>query len=251
MSRESEPVTIAEGGTAEGLVLVITRLVAIEGRVVDAATKGPIPGAVVADWDPEWPSFPTGRARVTADAAGRFRLDGMQRGSMVLHAVAEGHLKVKVDVAVSGEADAQVTVEMPPARSLEVLAVDEEGRPLEGATIHFETVQSSFNPPRTDARGIAAVPVPADGLGSIGKESRTLTVSLTGRVTAEVPVKDEDLAAGRIRAVLARAGSIAGRVVDHEGRPVGDRLTADDLDEVVYARRWSFKRHSEQPIPPI
>lgn len=218
VSRWSDRIRVAEGETVEGVVLVLTRLVAIEGQVVDAVTGTPVADAVVADWDPLGDTFPRGRLRGTTDPQGRFRLEGFARGNTRLHAVADGYLKTELSVGVSGEEDEEVLIRLSPARVLELLVVDEAGRPVEEALIF-----TGFNWPErtlTGADGLAHVEIPARGSEAESKSEAWVEVQKNGHTSARVELEDEPVIGARLTITLPRGGTLRGTVVDHEGVPL-------------------------------
>jgi RNA polymerase sigma-70 factor (ECF subfamily) len=222
VSRESEPATVAEGQTVEGIVLVMTRLVAVVGTVVDGITGNPVPGAVVADWDPDSSHFPAGRLKVTADGDGRFRLEGIPRGRLEIHAAAEGHLKARKLVEVSGEEDGDVRIELPPARDLVVRAIGEDGKPIAGAQVQCGFL---WPPPSegllTDASGLARVPVGASGFQTPQERSKAwIQVWTEEHAPQRIELTPAQIDEGRIEVMLRRAGRLLGKVVDHQGMPV-------------------------------
>ncbi len=222
MSRTSEKVTVSEGDIVEGIVLVMTRLVALTGKVVDEGTGRPIPGATVADWDPESRHFPDSRFRVETEQDGQFRKEGLPRGTILIYAVAPGYLKCKEQVEISGETDEECLVKLTPAKSLVLIVRDQNGRSVSGAYVHSHIV---WPPPpggiRTDSEGRAELPVPAAGL-DLKKDSSNAQIEIQkeGYAPGRLELTPEIIERGLVEVTLKGAGRIVGVVTDHLGEPI-------------------------------
>ncbi|MEM1415500.1 MAG: carboxypeptidase regulatory-like domain-containing protein [Myxococcota bacterium] len=193
----------------------------LEGTVLSRSDGEPVAGA-------ELTFEVRGASRsVRSDAQGRFRLEAREPGPHVL-AVAEaegffpwsptwGHSPVRFD-ARPGRVVRGLRVRLDPKRVLAVEVVDDEGRPMAGATV--------------EVRGALAGPVPLEPAAPTDAEGRTRLAAPRDAIVearAEGPRVGRarvDLAAelaGRLRITLApsdAAVAIAGRVVDTEGQPV-------------------------------
>ncbi len=237
----SGKIPVGAGETVHGVVLTMTRLVAVKGQVVDKVTGHPVPGAIVADWDLTDEHFPDGRLRVTADSKGRFRLEGFQRGSTTLHAAADGYLHTEASVGIAGRDDVETRIEMSRATRLLVEIKDEGGSPVEGARVYSGIVWPPRHDLQTDAAGRVVVPVPAAGIKEAIERGRAnLRIRAIGFAPAAIKVTPDLVAQGRVEVRLLRGGAITGRVVDHEGAAVsGIRVYA-------YRNRRGMGTHTNQ-----
>ncbi len=118
---------VGVGGGAEArdqapVVLTLSRLATIKGRVVDASTREPVARAVV-----------QGRRPVTTGEDGRFELELPARGRHSLRTRARGYLEDQVEVVA--DVTGPVTVALVAASSLEGRVVDGDGLPVAGAEV--------------------------------------------------------------------------------------------------------------------
>jgi protocatechuate 3,4-dioxygenase beta subunit len=133
-------------------------------------------------------------------------------------------MKLEKSIEISGERDEEVRVELAPAKALALLVTDQSGRPVEGARVfsRFAWPEGSV----TDSRGHASVEMPDAPVDPKVSQSRGgnseawIEVQKEGYSPARLELTDEMTAGGRLQVTLRRGGTIAGRVLDHEGRPV-------------------------------
>ena len=131
----------------------------LAGTVVDEAGKA-VAGAEV--WAMAYPS----PKPVKSDNEGAFQLDFENSLSgriftTVFARGGDGLLGVLPVSQVANEAKA-VKIVLKPARSLEVVVKDGEGKGVEGADIHFEVSMRQFLEGKTDAEGLWKAMVPSD-----------------------------------------------------------------------------------------
>ena len=126
------PLQLAPGGLVEGLQLILTPSVKIEGRVIDLLTQKPIVGATLIS--------PTGASR--SDDAGRFTLTGAKTQTW-LEVSAPGFLTrtewVSLELASAG---GKLELVLTPSSRLEG-TVTESGVPVGAATVWAELSEGS------------------------------------------------------------------------------------------------------------
>jgi hypothetical protein len=175
-----------------------------------------------------------------ADEAGRTRMPGLPSGcgTLVLEAPPgpAGTARVEVDPAALPEA---VRIVLRPVPAVEGLAVDEEGRPLEGAQVSvLDAGGKVLAAARTDASGrfrLHGVPpgrlriravAPGPGLGAVAD--------------LQLPPPTPDL----VTISLTKRAAIAGIVRERDGRPVaGARVTLSGpagIEETSTSREGKF-----------
>ncbi|GIH06143.1 hypothetical protein Rhe02_42100 [Rhizocola hellebori] len=164
---------------------------------------------------------------------GTLLIQSVQAGTRNLNIFGEGHHSRSATVAVTGGAQAEVTVDLVPASALEVTAVDAAtGAPVPGVCIQLTTltdgtIDSECDEP-TDEQGhltrtfleagtyqVFAAPVNAPGYGAqwVGPHGGT------GR---QLQAKSITLSAGQTKSLtikMDRAGTITGRVTKPDGQP--------------------------------
>ncbi len=224
-TRWSERIRLAAGEVVDDVELVMLPLVAIRGVIVDRESRRPVAGATIADWKLDATRFPRDRVRTTSDRDGRFSLEGFTAGTHRLHIAGERHLKREQLVAVRGETDEEIIVELDAARELIVEVRDAHGQPVTDAQVRplWEFPRRSV----TDSRGIARVLAPARGIDGFKKDSRVprlrrnrVAVARAGFAPVEITLTAEHFKDGRVAVTLSQSGTVSGRVLDHEGAPV-------------------------------
>lgn len=213
----------------------------IQGRVV--GPHGPVPGALVVALAPasrEWPSLlplwsgrPPGwgsscdmllaatpllemaaelrgkqppLARVTTDAQGIFRLEGLEAGTLTLWAEGAEGVGLRGQVAVGSE---QVEVRLGPGMTFSGVVRDDLGRPAAGALV--TTLQR-------DAGRFVEASTNEEGrflLGPLPWGRYDVLVSKAGLVPARL--ESSDLVRGPVQVLLPTPGRISGEVVDERG----------------------------------
>lgn len=228
-------VDIEPGQRLMGMELIMARGVAAEGRVVDRHGHG-VPGAEVRLWQRN------GLPRVThATADGRFCFHDPEVGwTMVLSASARGYGITRLTQHEDGSRIAPTTdgvsglvIELEEGGFIEGSIADEQGRPIDGATLH---TQSGEWDATTQSDGsfllLGLEPGEHQLKGYVGdKELEFLNhdgvVLLSGRaqlsglsLVAKRKPRDAITAALSFRNQHPQPGDTTGRVVDEEGNPV-------------------------------
>jgi len=247
----------------------------VTGTVLDARTRQPIPGATV--WCEAFsPQEDSVHPVAVADAEGRFRLEGAdedvraESGTAValfwLVARAEGYASAPLNHYASAPSDAHVydfELELEPASaSLRVRVLLDEETPAAGATVwaidaegnpFFETADANGEhvfeglPAGPFALWLSWERAPIQ-IGSPGSVLRSLQIAPTLKRDRRV---DLELEAGQARSesfVLDPPGtaSLAGRVIDAQGRGVPDHAVRCqlnfDLHNLRLASGWDETR---------
>jgi len=194
---------------------------ALRGCVTDGARGRPLAGATVTY------GGPMGGAAVSTDADGRYVVENVQDGTMVLTFEAEGFGREIRKVEVAGR-DAVVDAVLYPERVVEILVEDTLGRPVPGATVEAMAIPGCVRFQATsDGSGVARI-------RGVNRETCLLRVRAgregfvpmprfleTIRLTPLASVPAEASIPIRRRCVLRPAGRVKGRVIEADrGRPV-------------------------------
>lgn len=184
------------------------------GQVLDAATRKPVPGALV--WQQQPREGRTVWTRTGTD--GGFRLATSSRTPLL--AVAADHLTASTPESLP---EGPLSLLLEPAASLAGRVVDAADRPIAGAVV--EAMPSAFNRMGWE-RGRTA----ADGTFRLGRlaagQGYRLTVKAEGFLPGalQATVEATPVPGGEkrppLRVVLHRGAQVTGRLVDPAGRPV-------------------------------
>lgn len=168
---------------------------------------------------------------------GEFSLELLDPGTFKVEAVAEGYVNV-VSSEISTEAmPKEVVIKLNRGRTVTGSVVDEEGTPIDGASVFLVDH-------RPEAWGIRKDNVPAGTKTSAGKftlqglgpGTRSLGVLHPDYVRAMGVVREDTPGkpAGPLQIVLTRGGTLRGRVYDDQGRPArGIELYFYDEDQLA------------------
>ena len=206
---------------------------AVSGRVVDARTKRPIPGARVS-----YETLGTMRlsSSVPADDDGRYEITGLSEGTLTLRAASTGYLTSQaVTVPIgAGQRRVEQVLALEAGVALTVRVVDDLDRPVTGATI----IDPILGPSRftTDERGEATIPVSQE------RPRRVWIVPREGSLSA-ASLKPTD--AQPVRVVLpSGTGSIAVTVRRDDGAPLRNvRFVIAYNGELVPDAVWRMVAH--------
>ncbi len=205
-----------------------------KGRVTDALTGKPLPGASVSltsvykDWS------------ATSDDDGRFTVKGVTPGPGQLVVEAESYGREQVEVADIENA-LETTVRMKPERIVHIKVVDERGRPIARATVEVH------DKPVDDFRTLVTGADGTVSLHGVHFDTDTLFV----RVTHEDHVSQEtfehdillpwDTSESTHQVTMLRAGRITGKVTDAEsGKPLnGARVMTGEGRSDLTPRDWA------------
>jgi hypothetical protein len=165
--REVGPVDVGAGGV-QRVEVSLEGGARLSGRVLTAAGYA-VPGAVVAVAH----AHGTFRRTATADAAGRFALEGLPSGSYAVLARGRGGAAVQAHAHLAPGGREDLTLSLEEAARLLVQVLGPDGRAREGATVVLRSGGRVVptGPARTSARGEAVVEdVP---LGEVDVVART------------------------------------------------------------------------------
>ncbi|MFQ5506028.1 MAG: carboxypeptidase regulatory-like domain-containing protein [Planctomycetota bacterium] len=192
-------------------ILVLDRGRSLQGRVLDASTREPIPGAILRlrpgqsrGFVLATPGFEYGR-EVRTDRAGRFRLDGVPADTpLTLKAVAKGYgSRERENIVVPAQEAAEPEVfELPRGLEIDGWVRNVQDRPIAGAivlAIPYSHSHPNSETAISDARGYFEV------LG-LSTGSYTIAAEAEGYVRADM--KAQKAGTRGLRILLERKGSI-------------------------------------------
>ena len=194
------------------LRIALERGTTISGTVLDASQR-PVAGTLVQ----------SGWIAAAADGQGRYRLDGVAAGLQRVEASAPGDLVArKGGVRVAAGAAATADLQLQPGATIGGVVVDAlTRRPVAGARIAIADSPGSgigASEPAGSARSDAKGRFSAAGLLPGDYEVRA---AKAGYLPATLPrVAASARSAGAAAVALVPAASIAGRVVDAQGKPI-------------------------------
>ncbi len=198
----------------------------IEGQVIDEQ-DAPVAGAHVAI-----DSHPT--IVVESDASGNFVFEGLMPRDYRIEATGGERYAGPARLRLTDKAE-PVTLRMKKAGTVEVIVTEiEGGKPVAGATVELRSTLTWTA--KTDAKGTAML----RGVGSVWAP---LVVSAPGFANSAIMLSTsgDPAAPAKVTLALAHGAALSGRVVDEEGKPVGDaRVVATSASEpfpVVDPRR--------------
>ncbi len=186
---------------------------ALRGVVRDAESGDPIPGAAL--------RYGKGvlLERDKTDDAGTFRLE-LASGHYTLAASTAEHVLQTRQVEVAAGGETQVEFELERGAEVDVLVLDQDGRPIEGARVHG---QPDIQRQRTDAEGRARA-------AGVSRRERAHKLYAAkdgyGYAGAFYPEFEPGEAIGNITIVLKSKDIVqvvfVGKVTDANGKPVPD-----------------------------
>jgi protocatechuate 3,4-dioxygenase beta subunit len=200
----------------EPLRIVLTPAVRISGRLVDEVKRQPVPEAEVAVYRAGTRFVASGRVRgarvgrARAGADGRFVIEGVEPGKLILEAVAPGFIDAQMP-AFDAPGGRNVEIELALRRGAVVAGrvLGPDGRPVPGARV---SLSSGDRTTSSDKDGNYRLEGVADGL-------RTFIAEHDEYQRAVQDLKVE-LGDNRLDLRLAPGFEVSGRVVDAAGRPV-------------------------------
>lgn len=204
----------------------------LNGRLVYEGTGEPVAGAMV---------FNSNERLLESDADGRFALEELTAGEIVLHARAKGEgndwapLAVKVEIP-DAEATIERTFTIPKGLQVSGRAVDSRGKAVPGVTVRYENDPEGNNIPssflleaKTDAEGRFRLAVPAgkgwivlvSATGTHRAPSETRGVGSPPSDAVSRPVGGPSGGSTTVRDFVLLASATAWvRALDEQGRPV-------------------------------
>lgn len=208
-------------------LLTLADPLAVAGRVIDAESRKPVPGALV------WASADPG-AFVRADGEGRFQLTVPTRRRFEMGIAAPGFLPRKTalpgpQLAAGRGSTFALNFALDRAGGLRGKAVDPQGRPLAGVVVtaipEGALGERAFDPADpvaertvTDPRGLFELRLLRPEQPYEVRASRTGAFPAAQRAT----VGDAASPPRSLTLVLAPARAVRGKVQDPEGKPIAD-----------------------------
>ena len=201
----------------------------ISGKVADAVSGRPVPGALV------WSGWPLVAPAVYADGEGRFQLDVPAEQEVWLEAAAAGFLPGERQRVKPGAAQPML-VKLDPAAEISGVVVDPAGQPVAGARIGIPA-----SDPLEEGFLSAGVRSSADGrfrlTGLKPGGLFELTASREGFERTTAKARTSPLgrpAAPPLRIVMGRGRTALGRLVDEAGQPVvGAGIVLAGMEEML------------------
>jgi protocatechuate 3,4-dioxygenase beta subunit len=197
--------TAAAGEGTDVPVVSLRTPTAAAGRVLDASSREPIPGALV--WN-------GGTAWTRTGAGGTFELRAPSGDQGYLEASAAGRM-VHFQHWTRDRNDS-VTFLLEAAASISGRVVDEEGKPVEGALIRTILNSGENNFPMGERSSTSG----PDGGFLLGKIPARRLHAVEAELEGFAPARQLADSTAPVRLVLRRGALAIGRVVDEEGLPV-------------------------------
>jgi len=227
----SQPTTVQVGigEEVDGVQVMVDGAFSIIGRVVKAGTKDGIGGARLGAFSMNGGG---GESLEPSDADGAFEIPGLRPGNYILFAGAEGTMpEIGKNVEIVDKDVTDVIIELgtgvtlsgrvePPAVAM--LALELEGDI--GITNMFEMIKAAMVRADSDASGAFTLKNVPPGKFKIDAQTKD---GRTGKLAVTVAKVDQS---GLVVQITQRA-SIAGRVIDTNGKPVADIEVAAHPDE--------------------
>jgi uncharacterized GH25 family protein len=208
---------VGSAGATGTIHVKLHKGVSVSGRVVDETGKGIAKAHITVADSPWWPTM---AGEATSDDKGDFTIAAIAAGTHTLHAEDGEHAPApSIPVTVADRAVTGVTITMKEGGVIRGIVVDTKGAGVGYATIRVAPNGSNnmFSPGREavadnkgtfEVRGIARAKMQVRA-SSDDASSKLLDLDLSSQAVA----KD-------VRLVLDQTGTIAGVVVDGDGKPV-------------------------------
>jgi hypothetical protein len=194
----------------------------VEGNVVGALSGRPIPDAEVWIVGPDAPGSAVHggiAAGTRTDSAGRYRINGAPFSALTIAAVAKGHAQAaREGVRLHRDADNQCDFALRPGFEVPGSVVDRDGRPIPGASIHAQGIESRSRTgiqARSDGEGRFVL----RGLGENGYH-----VSVSHEAYAPREVGPIGVGTRELPIVLARLGCVEVLAMDSSGEMLTEYL---------------------------
>jgi RNA polymerase sigma factor (sigma-70 family) len=206
---DRETVEVRKGELTEGVDLTLVPGAVLKGQVIERSTKSPIPGATVESF------FQT----VVTDAEGRFTIEGLHAGSVLLVARAKGFAREMEQVDLSLGEENSTTINMVPGGAIEGMVTDSAGKPVPAADVMADWGPTASV--KTDRAGRYVV----EGITLASKDIK-VTASKDGvsAVKAVVPGFPHGESRVTLDLQLEKGIVLKGLVVDAGDQPVSDAM---------------------------
>lgn len=187
--------------------LRLSQGVALVGEIRSLAGE-PIPGARLRAWGRR------NQARATADAQGRFRLEGLSEASYSVEASAKGFVSDTVDVPVTLQRGGEASFTLSPAGSLSGVIRGADGQPLGRAAVFAFRAGEQLLQATASREGTYRL----EGLGPGPLEVfvRSRDRALTGRVAANIETGVD----ASLDLTLDEGAKVQGALSDAKGNPL-------------------------------
>jgi len=217
------PFEVQDVGTGAALKVRLAPGLAVEGRVVDAAARKPVPGVSVVGRTRASRGMPEEMLPQTVtDPEGRFRLVDLAPGVIAVEAKGATWGRATEDAVAVPQRGALELVVRPGGR-LAGRVLDTEGKPIEGATVRVEPAALERfrdvmrqQPARTDAKGAFVFEgLQAGDTYRISAQKKGFSRASAGPFPIKPGTVREDL---ELR--LDASASVRVRLLDQDGKPV-------------------------------
>jgi len=214
-----DPLRLGEKAYAEVILAPHPPGAVVFGQIFNARSE-PVKGVMV--------SYKGSTLRTHTDERGRYRLEGLVRGSFDMMVAHPNYAPMAVEVALSLErGPTRLDLQLEAARKLSGRVVNDRGEPVRDASVwHHQyngKMLGGIGGFRVDAQGHFVIPnVPARGEYSIGTRGKGI----------ELAVHPIDLKKAECVLVAPRSGKVYGQVIDVDtGKPVPcfHVTTVDDM----------------------
>jgi protocatechuate 3,4-dioxygenase beta subunit len=203
---------------SEGLVLEIAvpGILRVSGRVVDARTRQPVTDfALRGEGEQEY------RRVMDPNGAFEVRTYGPECRVVVR---ADGYADTRSD-NLCRDSNEPVVIELGPPAALKGVVVDEAGRPIEGATVHFRYRRSTDEPP--DAKYITSTD--RDGRFTVDNLAaddswQWFVFRHPGYARAMKQLESGPDGATEVKVVLSQGGAVEGCLYDGQGQPLANTM---------------------------
>ncbi|MFH1744139.1 MAG: carboxypeptidase regulatory-like domain-containing protein, partial [bacterium] len=231
------------GDMRSTIVATLKRSGSIQGAVLDKVTRQPVPEASVQLTGSNANSGEEPKA--TTNENGVFLFDDVAFGYYLLVTEANGYARTHGPrlTVQPGELAKDLLIELNPGNTFAGILVDTNGNPVPGATI---ALSSNTDRKYRNLMGVPVAIVPpeeavsaSDGafqLSNLPSQGDTLLISQKGFTPTQFVVTPDFLNGPPVRITIAAGGTIEGRVLDSDEKPVtGIGIVTSNYPENLYS----------------